>query len=179
MADRRKKREERTDEGGISIDLGLGGLFKGLGNFIDLLSEMVEEGESEITRQGEFKIKGLEKARGVYGFTVKSGLGGIPHVDSFGNIRETERGPIVTEMREPLVDIFDEGEIILVVVELPGVEEEEIEVEVKDDLLSLSTKGRRKYLKEMLLPHLVDPATVATKYKNGILELRVKKAKGD
>jgi HSP20 family protein len=82
-------------------------------------------------------------------------------------------------MREPLVDIFDEGEIILVVVELPGVEEEEIEVEVKDDLLSLSTKGRRKYLKEMLLPHLVDPATVTTKYKNGILELRVKKAKGD
>jgi len=166
-------------EGDISIDLGLGGLFKGLGNFIDLLSEMVEEGESEITRQGEFKIKGLEKARGVYGFTVKTGLGGIPRVESFGNIRETERGPIVAETREPLVDIFDEGEAILVVVELPGVSGEEIEVDLQGDILSLSTKGERKYIKEMLLPHLVDPATLITSYKNGILELRANKAQGN
>lgn len=176
MADERKKRETRM--GDISVDLGVGGLFKGLGNFIDLLSEMVEEGESEITRQGEFKIKGLEKARGVYGFTVKTGLGGIPRVESFGNIRETERGPIVTETREPLVDIFDEGQAILVVVELPGVDEEEIEVDLHGDVLSLSTKGERKYVKEMLLPHLVDRATLTTNYKNGILELRVNKAKG-
>ncbi len=176
MADEREKRE--IPEGGVSIDLGLGGLFKGLGNFIELLSEMVGEGESEITRQGEFRIKGLEKARGVYGFTVKSGLGGVPRLESFGNIRETERGPIVTEMREPLVDLFDEGEVILVVVELPGVDEEEIEVDVQGDLLSLSTKGEREYVKEMLLPHLVDPATLTTCYKNGILELRVNKAKG-
>lgn len=177
MADERKERETRM--GDISIDLGLGGLFKGLGNFIDLLSDMVEEGESEITRQGGFKIKGLEKARGVYGFTVKTGLGGIPRVESFGNIRETERGPIVAETREPLADIFDEGELILVVVELPGVAEEELEVDVRDDVLSLSTKGEKKYVKEMLLPDLVDPATVTTSYKNGILELRVNKAKGD
>lgn len=176
MADERKKRE--ISEGGISIDLGPGGLFKGLGNFIKLLSEMVGEGKSEITRQGEFRIKGLEKARGVYGFTVKSGLGGIPRVEPFGNIRETERGPIVTETLEPLIDLFDEGEVILVVVELPGVEEEEIEVDVQGDLLSLSTKGERKYVKEMLLPHLVDPATLTTCYKNGILELRVNKVKG-
>ncbi len=178
MADERKKRETRIPEGDISIDLGLGGLFKGLGNFVELLSEMVEEGESEITRQGEFKLKGLEKARGVYGLTVKTGLGGIPRVESFGNIRETERGPIVTETREPLVDIFQEGEVILVVVELAGVDEEEIEVDVQGDILSLSTKGERKYVKEMLLPHLVDPATLTTSYKNGILELRVNKAKG-
>ncbi len=178
MADERRKRETRISEDDTSIGLGLGGLFKGLGNFIELLSEMVEEGESEITRQGEFKIKGLEKARGVYGFTVKTGLGGIPRVESFGNIRETERGPIVTETREPLVDIFDEGEVILVLVELPGVDEEEIEVDLQGDVLSLSTKGERKYVKEMLLPHLVDPATLTTSYRNGILELRVNKAKG-
>lgn len=178
MTDERKKRETRIPEGDISIDLGLGGLFKGLGNFIDLLSEMVEEGESEITRQGEFKVKGLEKARGVYGFTVRTGLGGIPRVEPFGNIRETERGPIVTETREPLADIFDEGELILVVVELPGVAEEELEVDIQDDVLSLSTKGEKKYVKEMLLPHLVDPATLTTCYKNGILELRVNKVKG-
>lgn len=178
MAGEIKKRETRIPEDGVKIDLGLGGLFKGLGNFIDLLSEMVEKGESEITRQGEFKIKGLEKARGVYGFTVKTGLGGIPRVESFGNIRETERGPIVAEAREPLVDIFDEGEAILVVVELPGVSEEEIEVDLQGDVLSLSTKGEREYIKEMLLPHLVDPSTLITSYKNGILELRVNKAKG-
>jgi len=135
-----EKRRQRRPE--VSIDLGLGGIFKGLGDFIDLLSQMVAQGESEVSRTGEFTVKGLgEKGRGVYGFTVRSGLGGIPRVERFGNIRSTEEGPVVAEVREPLVDVFDEGESILVVVELPGVAEEEITVEVMGDVLSLEAKG--------------------------------------
>ena len=171
-----EKRRERRPE--MSIDLGLGGIFKGLGDFIDLLSEMVEQSESEVSRSGEFTVKGLgEKARGVYGFTVRTGLGGIPRVERFGNIRSTEEGPVVAEVREPLVDVFDEGESILVVVEVPGVAEEEITVEVRDDVLSLETKGESKYAKEVMLPSAVDGATMKKAYKNGVLEVRLSKAK--
>jgi HSP20 family protein len=171
-----KKRKSEA-KGEATLDLGFGGLFKGLGEFIDLLAEMVETEESEVTRTGEFKVKGLgDKARGVYGFSVRTGIGGIPRVERFGNIRATEEGPVVAEVREPLVDVFDEGQEIVVVAELPGVAEEEIHIEVQDDILSLETSGERKYAKEVLLPGRVDAATQQKAYKNGILELRLKKA---
>jgi HSP20 family protein len=175
MTEPKKKKKTEPE---ISIDLGVGGLFKGLGNFLDLLSEMVESTEEveETTRTGEFKVKGLgEKGRGVYGVSVRVGVGGVPHVEHFGNIRTTQEGPEVVEVREPLVDVFDEEQEIVVAAELPGVVEEEIRVDIQDDVLSLETTGERKYAKEILLPALVDAATLQKTYKNGILELRLKK----
>jgi len=163
-------------EAKVDFDFGLGGFFKGLGDFLDLFSDMAETGESEVTRSGEFKVKGLgDKARGVYGFTVRTGIGGIPRVERFGNIRPSEKGPVVADVREPLVDIFDEGQQVLLVAELPGVSEEEIHVEAQDDVLSLQTTGRLKYEKEILLPGAVDPKPLEKTFKNGILELRLKR----
>jgi HSP20 family protein len=170
----RKKKETKEE---VTFDLGFGGLFKGLGDFIDLLGEMVETGQEEVTRSGEFRVKGLgDKGRGVYGFSVRTGVGGIPRVERFGNIRTTEEGPVVAEVREPLVDLFDEEQEIVVVAELPGVAEEEIHIEVQDDILSLETSGERKYAKEILLPEAVDATTLRKTYRNGILELGLKKA---
>ena len=177
MTEKKTQTGETKEEARVSFDLGFGGLFKGLGDFIDLLGEMIETGEEEVARTGEFRVKGLgEKARGVYGFSVRTGIGGIPQVERFGNIRTTEEGPVVAEVREPLVDLFDEEQEIVVVAELPGVAEEEVHIEVQDDILSLETTGERKYAKEILLPEPVDAATLQKAYKNGILELRLKKA---
>jgi len=170
-----RKRKEKT--GAVTFDLGFGGLFKGLGDFIDLLGEMVETGEEEVTRTGEFRIKGLgERGRGVYGFSVRTGIGGIPHVEHFGNIRSTEEGPVVAEVREPLVDLFDEDSEIVIVAELPGVADEEIHIEVQDDILSLETTGERKYAKEILLPQVVEPGSLRRTCRNGVLEVRLRKA---
>lgn len=171
------KKDKKIEED-ISIDLGLGGLFKGLGNFLDLLSDMVETSEEtgESTRSGEFKVKGLgDKARGVYGFSVRTGIGGVPHVEHFGNIRNTQAGPEVAEVREPLVDVFDEAQEIVIAAELPGVGENEIHIDIQDDVLSLETSGERKYAKEILLPAAVDASSLQKTYKNGILELRLQK----
>jgi HSP20 family protein len=174
----RRREGRRAGREEIGVDIGLGGIFKGLGDFINLVSEMAEAGESEVTRTGEFKVKGLgDRGRGVYGFSIRTGIGGTPQVEPFGNIRSTEEGPVVDEVREPLIDVFDEGETVLVVAELPGVAEEEITVEVKDDVLTLETRGERKYAKETLLPCSVDAATIKKAHKNGVLELRFGKAK--
>jgi len=177
MSEKKSEKKETKEEAKVTFDLGFGGLFKGLGDFIDLLGDMIETGEEEVTRSGEFRVKGLgDKARGVYGFSVRSGIGGIPRVERFGNIRATEEGPVVAEVREPLVDVFDEEQEIVIVAELPGVAEDEVHIEVQDDILSLETTGERKYAKEILLPEPVDAATLQKAYKNGILELRLKKA---
>ncbi|MBI4493349.1 MAG: Hsp20 family protein [Chloroflexi bacterium] len=173
--DEPRRGPRRPSEGEIHVELGFGELFKGLGSFLDLLGQMAEEGKSEVSRSGE--VHGPSGVRGVYGFSVKMGLGGAPTVERFGNIRSTERGPEVSEVREPLADVFDEGDHVLVVAELPGVVADAIKVEVKDDILSLSAEGRnRKYAKEILLPALVDPSSLRHSYQNGMLEVRLDKA---
>ncbi|GFP37737.1 HSP20 family protein, partial [Candidatus Hakubella thermalkaliphila] len=175
-----KKREPKGEN--IRWDCGellVGGLYKGIGNFIDLICKMAKEGTEWVTRTGEFKIKGMpDKAKGVYGFTVKMGLGGVPTVEQFGNIRETAKGPVVEEVREPIVDVFDEEDKVLVIAELPGVGEDNIHLEAKGDILTISAEDKdRKYSKEVLLPSAVDASTMKTSYKNGILEIVFPKAK--
>ncbi|MBU4311329.1 MAG: Hsp20/alpha crystallin family protein, partial [Candidatus Omnitrophica bacterium] len=84
--------------------------------------------------------------------------------------------PVVEEEREPMVDVFDEKDHILVVAELPGVEEANIKTEIKDDILNiLAEKGDRKYKKEVLLPSKVETEPITSAYKNGILEIKLKK----
>ncbi|MFW0859381.1 MAG: archaeal heat shock protein Hsp20 [Dehalococcoidia bacterium] len=165
--EKRKKGEE--------FEFGFGSLFKGIGNLFDLVSQMTEEGKEEYTRTGE--IRGLgDKAKGVYGFSVKMGLGGKPVIEQFGNIKATERGAVVAEVREPLVDVFDEGDTLVVIAELPGVAEDDIHLEVKDDILDLTAEARdRKYRKEVLLPSSVDAESMESSYKNGILEIKLRK----
>ncbi|MGA2671350.1 MAG: archaeal heat shock protein Hsp20 [Dehalococcoidia bacterium] len=169
-------KKEKNDK--VNVDFGMGqisfgGLFKGLGNLIDLASKLSEEGYE---KRGD--IRGLPNgAKGVYGFSIKT-LAGKPVIESFGNIRETARGPVVEEVREPMVDVFDEKDHILVIAELPGVSESEIKIEVAGDILNLAASDRnRKYAREVLLPGKVKPDSVKTAYKNGILEITLEKEK--
>ncbi len=158
------------------VDIGFGSLFKGLGDFVGILGNLVEAGEQQINRTGEFKVKGLgDKAQGVYGVSVRVGIGGEPHVERFGNIRATTEGAEVVDVREPLIDVFDEGDEIVIAAELPGVKEDAIQIEVRGDVLALSSSGERRYSKEVLLPSSVDAASMKRSFKNGLLELRLKK----
>ena len=174
--DKEKEKKKGEEEDRVEIDfsagkISFGGLFKGLGNLIDLADKLKEEG---IERRGE--IKGLPRgAKGVYGLSIRT-LGGRPIIESFGNIRETTKGPVVEEVREPIVDIFDEKDHILVIAELPGVTEEKIKIEIAGDILSLSASDSdRKYAKEILLPSKVKPSSLKSAYKNGILEIKLDK----
>jgi HSP20 family protein len=171
------RKRAHSAEGHVAVDVGFGSLFKGLGDFVGVLGKLVEAGEQQIERTGEFKVKGLgEKAHGVYGVSVRVGLGGEPHVERFGNIRSTREGPEIVDVREPLIDVFEEETEIVVAAELPGVKEEAIQIEVRGDVLALSSSGERRYAKEVLLPSPVDAASMRRSFKNGLLELRLKKA---
>jgi HSP20 family protein len=171
-----QRRTRRTKEAEGRAEMGLGGLFKGIGDFIDLLADMAQKGETLRSRSGE--IEGLPKGmKGVYGFNVRMGLEGGPQVQQFGNLRTTPRGPVVDEVREPIVDIFDEKDAIVVLSEMPGVGRADIEVEVKEDILSIITSATapRKYAAEVFLPAPVEPDSMKITFKNGVLELRFKK----
>lgn len=168
-------------------DIGLeeipfvGSLLKGIEKFVDL-AEKVEEAGGKIEKKG--KIRGKEGVRGIYGFSVRTGIGGRPQVQTFGNIRPTkvkEAKPKVkiTKEREPIVDVFDEKDHVLIVAELPGIDEKEIKTNLKGDIfiLEASEEEKRKYYKEVLLPAKVNAETKERTYKNGILEIKFKKQK--
>ena len=62
---------------------------------------------------------------------------------------------MVHELREPLVDVFEEENHVLIVAEMPGIEAEDVEVEIQDDILTLSAKrgtrniARRSFSREL------------------------------
>jgi len=179
MEKEKKNQKSKPEEKDVEIDFGMGnigfgGIFKGLGNLIELASKLNEEG---VSRSGE--IKGLPKdVKGVYGFKISTLKGGKSTIETFGNVKETAKGPVLEEVREPIVDIFDEKDHILVIVELPGVSKDNIHVEVNGDILNISTSGKvRQYAKEVLLPAKVNTETLKTAYKNGILEITLEKLK--
>ena len=174
----KKKKEENEN---LDIDFGigklsLGGLFKGIEKLVDLAEELKESG-GEIKKEGEIDLSHLKEGmKGVFGFSIKTAVGGKPVVEPFGNIKKTPQGPTVEEEREPITDIFDEKEEIRVYVEMPGVNEGDIKLDLKGDILDISAQsGDKKYHKEVLLPAKVKPETLKSSYKNGILEIRLKK----
>jgi len=175
MSGKEKKEEKR----GVEIDFGLGkmslgGIFEGIGNLIEMTSKLSEEAE-EIKKTGE--IKGLGgKAKGVYGFSVRTLVGGKPVVETFGNIKRTKEGPVVEEVREPIVDVLKEKNFIRVITELPGVSKEDVKIKIDKDILNLSAeRGERKYAKEILLPFSAKENPEEYSFNNGILELKLVK----
>lgn len=184
MADRKKTTSKNSagkgrDEAAGGVDPDFGGVFRGLGDFVDLVGKLAEAGEKHIERQGEFKLKGLgDQARGIYGFSIRSGIGGSkPKVEPFGNVHAGEDGLEVGDVREPLVDVFDETGEVVVAAELPGVSESDVSVTFEDDTMKIETLGERHYVKAFDLPAAVDPKTLRQSYNNGVLELRIAKAK--
>jgi HSP20 family protein len=114
--------------------------------------------------------------KGVFGFSIKTMAGGKTTVEPFGNIKKTPKGPTVEEEREPITDVFDEEDEIHIYAEIPGVKEEDIKLDLREDILDISAQsGERKYHKEVLLPGKVKAETMNSTYKNGILEIKIKK----
>jgi HSP20 family protein len=162
--------------GKLPGEMNLGGVLRSLGGFVDLVSKLAEQGE--IKRSGEFDTKG-DGVRAVYGVSVRLGGAGGPRVEPFGNVKTGEKGPAVAEVREPLIDVFDEEDHLLVIAELPGVEAKNIKFEVRDDVLEISGGQRdRRYHKEILLPEVVDAKEATSSHHNGVFELKLPKKAG-
>jgi HSP20 family protein len=159
-------------QGSGENNLGLGGIVRGLGDLIEKLNALSETGE-ELSQTGE--IRQGEHVKGIYGISVKVGLGGKPSIEPFGNLhRDTRSGrTIVQEVREPMVDVIEEEDHVLVLAEMPGISAEDVWVEVKDDLLTIAAekKGKR-YRKEVLLPGNFKREKMQIICNNGVLEIK-------
>jgi HSP20 family protein len=94
--------------------------------------------------------------------------------------------------RYPIVDIYDNDENIVITAELPGIDKEDIVIDVKDGVLSL--KGERssenevkektyyrrertfgKFERIFRLPADIDPEKISADYKDGVLKIDIPK----
>ena len=129
----------------------------------------------------------------VYGFSMRTGPDGIPHIQEFGNVRPEMlrglKGPdmlplrgsseIPTKLeetevlqREPLTDIMEHDKDICITMELPGIEKKDIDLNVEEDQLIVQVDTPiRKYFKKLPLPTELDPKSISAHYNNGVLDV--------
>jgi HSP20 family protein len=159
---------------------GVGGLLSGLGTVLEKLGELAETGEA-LRKSGTFGSAD-GKVKGVYGFNIRTGLGGEGvTVEPFGNVRKDEDTgrPVVDEVREPMVDLFDEQDCVIVVAEMPGIAQEDVKLDLQDDILTIAAeRGDKKYRREVLLPATFTVDRMSWKCHNGVVEVRFAKPTG-
>jgi HSP20 family protein len=142
----------------------------------DLIREYETPGGGKVREMGPF----------VYGYSMTIGPDGKPRVKEFGNVRSplAEFGlgattrPLISSEREPLADITTTDKEIKVVLEMPGVNKENIKINAYDTSVEVrSDDPQRKYHQVIELPPEADIETAKSVYKNGILEIIFDKKK--
>ncbi|MEM1541747.1 MAG: archaeal heat shock protein Hsp20 [Ignisphaera sp.] len=145
------------------------------------LQEELEDFERELSKIHPVdpdEFSDIHRKPIVYGFRIEIGPDGVPRIHEFGNVRKGGRARIVvTDEREPLVDIYEEEDRVRIVAELPGVDENKIKVEALEGnrILIEASNHDKKYRKELELPVEVDIDTAEATYRNGVLEITIKK----
>jgi HSP20 family protein len=146
--------------------------------------ELSKSAPTELVRERVLPDGSRVKSWGpfVYGYSVTLGPEGEPQVREFGNV--TSKSMLgkpkidVKEKREPLVDILESEDNINVIAELPGVAKEDINLTGTQKGITISVDTpNRKYFRELQLPCEVDLETAKSEYKNGVLEVVLKKKK--
>lgn len=151
------------------------------GSWFEDFEEMLENFFRSPFRDMDKMIKELPKTRLpdgtevkgpiVWGWSIKIGPDGKPEIQEFGNVPRPSSEAPIREVREPLVDVIEGDNEIIVVAETPGVEKDEISVNCTEDELEI--KAGNKYYKRVKLPSPVKPDEAKASYKNGILEVKI------
>jgi HSP20 family protein len=110
----------------------------------------------------------------------------------FGNLNNETENPLTTASFVPAVDVYEDEKKVVLKLEVPGIEEKDLDVSVENH--TLTVKGERKFEKEekeenfhrierrygsfyraFSLPSTVDTENIAAKYEAGVLKLELKK----
>jgi HSP20 family protein len=104
-----------------------------------------------------------------------------------------ERGEVVpAEYREPFIDVIETDKEVIATAEMPGLEKQDIKINVTEDRLEISAETKKEekkeekgyvyrerrsgsYYRAISLPSPVDPDKSKASYKNGVLEIKMPK----
>jgi HSP20 family protein len=120
-----------------------------------------------------------ESAPFVYGFSIIHRPGVDPELREFGNISEysqNEENSFPSEMKDPFIDVFENGELVHVLAEFPEIEKENLLLRATAQSLEIRILGAFDYSENIELPVAVDPKSAQANYKNGVLEVTFRRS---
>ena len=130
----------------------------------DNLEEMIEALLEEMGESVPF----------VYGFSIIHRPGEDPELREFGNVTEysqNEEDLFTSETKDPLIDIFENGELVHILAEFPEIGKEDLLLHATAQNLEIKVTGPPEYSEDVELPVRVDPKSAKASYKNGVLEV--------
>lgn len=145
---------------------------KNLRDMLDELDRFFEDFERTLEQTIRSSVINGQKAFSkpvVAGMAMGVGPEGKPTIQFFGDNLVGPDG-----YRSPIYDqMVDEKEgTVRLLVELPGVEKEDVQISALEDKVSLeAVKGDRKYRAEVALQRPIDPDSGSASYANGILDV--------
>ena len=124
-------------------------------------------------KRGAVKVTGHLRTRGILGDQEF-------HIGTMGKRHEEGEQPSAgqpEQASEPPVDILDEGKLVRIVADVPGVSLDDLALDVGKRRVTISTRdtSRRSYRKELRLDTEVDPASMRASCRNGVLEVYLRK----
>jgi HSP20 family protein len=96
--------------------------------------------------------------------------------------RSIKKTLFIERVEDPKTDVLEKVDNLIVMAELPNVEKEDIHWETHGDIFSIFAQDRsrsKKYMKEVLLPFVVDEDNIKTRYRKGIFEIFLSRHKGE
>lgn len=116
--------------------------------------------------------------------------------DSFFPMRRSARladwEPSLATMTAPAIDVYEEGDVVVVQAEIPGAKKDEIEVNVTDSILTITGEKKREeevrdqgyyrsersygsFSRSIELPAEVQTEKAEARFNDGVLEIRLRK----
>gem|GEM_PF-5867292 len=132
---------------------------------MDTTQNVEGKGRSTVHKIGRFDSNNPSKMKAVCKFNIHS-------------LSDLQAGAIEFENNrtiEPVVNVLEEDNYIIVISELPGIEENQIQIQIIDSCLELCAFGVQKYQATISLPCLVDEKTILYQYKKDTLEITMRK----
>lgn len=114
----------------------------------------------------------------IHGLNIYIKSDGRLHIEQFGHhpLKKSDGESVFSDEQEPLTDIIEEKDNISVTVEIPGVEKEDINLNVTNQRLEIKVDTpNKKYFKQIDFPCDVLPKTTKATYKNGVLDIIIKR----
>jgi HSP20 family protein len=113
----------------------------------------------------------------------------------FGSVFDTQAGGRNGDSLRrwiPAMDLVEEGEHYVLRADLPGVEESDVNIELEDNVLTISGERRSKseesregyyrierasgaFSRSLTLPEGIDPASIRASFEKGVLEVTIPK----
>ena len=140
---------------------------------LEKLGDLIDETMEKVIKNSD--NPSLRRSR-VKGFFVRSDSDGKPKILGLDGQQPLQEEEEFCDEEVPLIDFVEDDEALVVLVALPGVKKDAINLRVTESWLQVSVDAADfDWCDELKFPVKVKPKSACASYRNGVLEVRLEK----